>query len=259
MLVLLHLSDSFADFQWSEKINYTNVEADADDEFLPDCNESNMFVLERASDVAMISSPLDAAPGVDRDEDDDEEEECSDDIPAELLIPDVIPEIDENSTDEDDDLVPLQQSKSASASVAVAAAPADVATSTKMDFCKGHFKRDSSLSTTSSSSEESLSKGLQFPDHTTVDAGASSTLRQLIAPPSSSISNADATIASNLLAKALLPSLVSSLVQWGTAIPEAVALDSTDSAAAKQHRRQVTALDSSDDSDFEILQVDDCK
>lgn len=257
MSVLFHLSQSFADFQWSEKINYTNnVEADADDEFLPDCNESNMFVLERASDVAMISSPPDAALGGVRDEDDDDEEECSDDIPAELLIPDVIPEIDENSTDEDDDLVPLQKSQTASATVA--AGPSDVATSTKMDFCKGHFKRDSSLSTTSSSSEESLSKGLQFPDHTTVDAGASSTLRQLTAPPSSS-SNADATRASNLLAKALLPSLVSGLVQWGAAIPEAVALDTTDSAAAKQSRRQVTALDSSDESDFEILQADDCK
>lgn len=252
--ILFHLSESFADFQWSEKINYTNVEADADDEFLPDCNESNMFVLERASDVAMISSPPDAALGGIRDEDDDEEEECSDDIPAELLIPDVIPEIDENSTDEED-LVPLQKSQTASATVA--AGPSDVATSTKMDFCKGHFKRDSSLSTTSSSSEESLSKGLQFPDHTTVDAGASSTLRQLTAPPSSS-TNADATRASNLLTKALLPSLVSGLVQWGAAIPEAVAIDSTDSAAAKQ-RRQVTALDSSDDSDFEILQADDCK
>ncbi|XP_030246759.1 uncharacterized protein LOC115565696 [Drosophila navojoa] len=119
-----------------------------------------------------------------------------------------------------------------------------------MDFRRGHFKRDSSLSTTSSSSEESLSKGLQFPDHTSVDAGGPS-LRQLTAPPT----GADAASSSTLLtlavktqAQALLPSLVSNLVQWG-----ASELDST----AK--RRQVTALDSSDESDFEILETDDFK
>lgn len=220
-----------------------------------------MFVLERASDVAMISSP----PDVHGVHDEDDDEDGSDDIPAELLIPDVIPEIDENSTDEDDDLVPLVTkgpSQQLAADLTLSSAPGK-----KMDFCKGHFKRDSSLSTTSSSSEESLSKGLQFPDHSSVDAGGSS-LRQLTAPPSS---NDDATGAgSNLLAmavkaqaQALLPSLVSGLVQWGAANAAAeVGRDSTDNSAAsasKQHRRQVTALDSSDDSDFEILQADDCK
>lgn len=84
------------DFQWSEKLNYNNLEAEAEDEFLPDVNESNLFVLERASDVATISSPTDA-----NDEDDDDR---SDDVPSELLIPDAIPEIDEQSTDEDDEL-----------------------------------------------------------------------------------------------------------------------------------------------------------
>lgn len=252
------LTQSFTDFQWSEKINYTNVEADADDEFLPDCNESNMFVLERASDVAIISSPPDVngAP----DEDDDDEEEGSDDIPAELLIPDVIPEIDENSTDEEDDLVPLVAKGPSQQIITSDVTSSSSAPGKKMDFCKGHFKRDSSLSTTSSSSEESLSKGLQFPDHTSVDAGGSS-LRQLTAPPSS---NDDATGAgSNLLAmavkaqaQALLPSLVSGLVQWGAGNP---GNSEVDSATLKQHRRQVTALDSSDDSDFEILQADDCK
>lgn len=213
-----------------------------------------MFVLERASDVAIISSPPDVNGAPDED---DDEEEGSDDIPAELLIPDVIPEIDENSTDEEDDLVPLVAkgpSQQIATDVTSSSAPGK-----KMDFCKGHFKRDSSLSTTSSSSEESLSKGLQFPDHTSVDAGGSS-LRQLTAPPSS---NDDATGAgSNLLAmavkaqaQALLPSLVSGLVQWGAGNPAA----ELDSATLKQHRRQVTALDSSDDSDFEILQADDCK
>ncbi|KAH8387434.1 hypothetical protein KR093_007036 [Drosophila rubida] len=267
------------DFQWSEKINYNNADAELDDEFMPDVNESNLFVLERASDVATISSPIDG-------EGNDDDDERSDDIPSELLlIPDAIPEIDEHSTDEDDELVPLSRSSKPSAVNATrsAADPAaaahheqyeqKTATATEgsestMDFRRGHFKRDSSLSTTSSSSEESLSKGLQFPDHTSVDAPA---LRQLTAPPaaaggSESAAGALIALAVKTQAQSLLPSLVSNLVgQWGNAPAasggEVVSVDhqSAAGALAKPQRRQVTALDSSDESDFEILETDDFK
>ncbi|XP_060664800.1 reticulophagy regulator 2 [Drosophila nasuta] len=286
------------DFQWSEKINYNNVDAELDDEFMPDVNDANLFVLERASDVATISSPIDA-DGMGDDIDDDER---SDDIPSELLlIPDAIPEIDEHSTDEDDELVPLSRTKSKTQSannpVNAAAAPheqyeqrsttttaaAATITTTEdgestMDFRRGHFKRDSSLSTTSSSSEESLSKGLQFPDHTSVDAPA---LRQLTAPPSAasaSSSEATATAAGAIIALAvksqaqsLLPSLMSNLVgQWSNATTaaagqpvsggEVVSMDQQQQQQlVKPQRRQVTALDSSDESDFEILETDDFK
>ncbi|XP_034104846.1 uncharacterized protein LOC117568353 [Drosophila albomicans] len=288
------------DFQWSEKINYNNVDAELDDEFMPDVNDANLFVLERASDVATISSPIDA-DGMGDDIDDDER---SDDIPSELLlIPDAIPEIDEHSTDEDDELVPLSRTKSktttsgvtqsANNAVNAAAAPheqyeqrsttttaaAATITTTEdgestMDFRRGHFKRDSSLSTTSSSSEESLSKGLQFPDHTSVDAPA---LRQLTAPPSAasaSSSEATATAAGAIIALAvksqaqsLLPSLMSNLVgQWSNAGQpvsggEVVSMDQQQQQQqlVKPQRRQVTALDSSDESDFEILETDDFK
>lgn len=228
---------------------------------MPDVNESNLFVLERASDLNTISSPTDAdVEGVGDDED-----ERSDDIPSELLIPDAIPEIDEHSTDEDDELVPLSQSKSSVQTTAheyEQNRPVDVNQTTvakAMDFRRGHFKRDSSLSTTSSSSEESLSKGLQFPDHTSVDGGGSSTLRQLTAAPG----NDGASSSSQLLALAvktqaqtLLPSLMSTLVQWG-ANNEVVSTDNQ--PLANRQRRQVTALDSSDESDFEILETDDFK
>ncbi|XP_030378042.1 uncharacterized protein LOC115626735 [Scaptodrosophila lebanonensis] len=262
------------DFQWSEKLNYNSTEAELEDEFMPDATESNLFVLERASNVATISSPTDA----------DDEEERSDEIPSELLIPDRIPEIDEHSTDEDDELIPtarkqtqltsgqqsaLEYEKQPSPEAAKAAANPN-----PIEFRKGHFKRDSSLSTTSSSSEESLSKGLQFPDHTSVDASAPA-LRQLnageathqAAIPSTSSSGE----VSDLLALAvksqtqallansskILPSLISGLAQWGpggAAGPGSV--DTTD--AALKHR-VVTALDSSDESDFEILESDDFK
>ncbi|XP_037921311.1 uncharacterized protein LOC119658116, partial [Hermetia illucens] len=63
------------------------------DEFLPEVNESNLFVLQRASDQAIINPTA------------GEEEEKSDEIPADLLIPDSIPEIDEHSDSSDDELV----------------------------------------------------------------------------------------------------------------------------------------------------------
>lgn len=253
------------DFQWSEKINYNNAEAELDDEFMPDVNESNLFVLERASDVNTISSPTDAdVEGVGDDDD-----ERSDDIPSELLIPDAIPEIDEHSTDEDDELVPLSQSKPSAQTKPTPheyeknrpddQTSVNQSTGDKtMDFRKGHFKRDSSLSTTSSSSEESLSKGLQFPDHTTVDGGGPS-LRQLTGAPSNDAASSSSqllALAVKTQAQALLPSLMSNLVQWG-ANNEVVSTDNT--ALAKPQRRQVTALDSSDESDFEILETDDFK
>ncbi|KAH8331998.1 hypothetical protein KR067_008533 [Drosophila pandora] len=249
------------DFQWSEKLNYNNLETEADDEFLPDVNESNLFVLERASDVATISSPTEA-----NDEDDDER---SDDIPSELLIPDVIPEIDEHSTDEEDELAPLATKKQKDTKAEQATDDSD------MKFRKGHFKRDSSLSTTSSSSEESLSKGLLFPDHNAVD-GSSSQLRQIAAATASAdqpdpagelVALAVKSQAQALLANSgkLLPSLVSGLVQWGAAGAGAgsgalaTGSDATDSNRDREQQRLVTALDSSDESDFEILETDDFK
>ncbi|EDX18558.1 uncharacterized protein LOC6726623 [Drosophila simulans] len=241
------------DFQWSEKLNYNNLEAEAEDEFLPDVNESNLFVLERASDVATISSPTDA-----NDEDDDDR---SDDIPSELLIPDAIPEIDEHSTDEDDELAPLAPKRQEKSQPREQLAKE----SEDMNFRKGHFKRDSSLSTTSSSSEESLSKGLQFPDHNTVDAAGNPQLRQITAgtdPAGELVALAVKTQAQALLANSgkLLPSLVSGLVHWEAGGAAAVGTSyGTDASRDREQQRIVTALDSSDESDFEILESDDFK
>ncbi|ALC49621.1 CG12576 [Drosophila busckii] len=241
------------DFQLTEQFSYSNPEPELDDEFLPDVNDANLFVLERASDVATLSADC------------GEEEERSDDIPSELLIPDSIPEIDEHSTDEEDELAPAKQDNKQikreqqpqSASQEQAASKANA-----MDFRKGHFKRDSSLSTTSSSSEESLSKGLQFPDHTSVDAGSAPALLQLGGSSETDASSSLMALAVKTQAQALLPSLVSGLVQWGGAVAAASnASGSGDSTAVTkyQQRRQVTALDSSDESDFEILETDDFK
>ncbi|KAI8118818.1 hypothetical protein CVS40_9541 [Lucilia cuprina] len=236
------------DFAWSEKLQQQDYELD--DEFMPEVNESNLFVLERASDLASLTLPT---------EDGENDEDKSDEIPSELLIPDSIPEIDENSTDdEQDDLLPVVQvSKSE--------------THIKNSLPASDASRDSSLSTTSSSSEESLSKGLQFPDHTAVDGPSKSrtSTSTVVARPGA----AGQLEANDLVAMAvksqtqaflansskLIPTLMSGLVQGvlgvgagGLSTQNAPIHDST-------HRRLVTALDSSDESDFEILEEEDCQ
>ncbi|XP_023297338.2 uncharacterized protein LOC111679964 [Lucilia cuprina] len=254
------------DFAWSEKLQQQDYELD--DEFMPEVNESNLFVLERASDLASLTLPT---------EDGENDEDKSDEIPSELLIPDSIPEIDENSTDdEQDDLLPVVQVSKSETHIknSLPASDASVKYSQSEDtieFKKGHFKRDSSLSTTSSSSEESLSKGLQFPDHTAVDGPSKSrtSTSTVVARPGA----AGQLEANDLVAMAvksqtqaflansskLIPTLMSGLVQGvlgvgagGLSTQNAPIHDST-------HRRLVTALDSSDESDFEILEEEDCQ
>ncbi|XP_037938513.1 uncharacterized protein LOC119671800 [Teleopsis dalmanni] len=218
------------DYMWTEKLV---DEPEPDDEFLPEVNESNLFVLERAGDLASISSVVEEA-----------EDDNSDEIPSELLIPDAIPEIDESSTEEDDELVPIEKID---------------AKTKEIEFKRGHFKRDSSLSS-SSSSEESLSKGLQFPDHTTVDSGTVR-LRQIEGAPLPSQIQKDinAPPLSNLVSKGqqIVPNILSGIIQWG--LNAATTATTAKPIEAVKQQRVVTALDSSDDSDFEILDKEDFK
>ncbi|XP_061402234.1 uncharacterized protein LOC133338067 [Musca vetustissima] len=244
---------------WTEKVY---PETEMDDEFMPEVNETNMFLLERASDLASFTSPT---------EDLENDEDKSDEVPSELLIPDSIPEIDENSTDEDqDDLMPIVKSTHLREETPVPSSSSAIATSTvkytqsgdAIEFKKGHFKRDSSLSTTSSSSEESLSKGLQFPDHTTVVDSSSSARKS---QSSSTGHNQEVNDIMTLAVKAqtqalfsnsskLIPTLVSGLVQN--------VLGSTAGTAGgpmviPPKRVLSTNLESSDESDFEILEDED--
>lgn len=158
-----------------------------DDEFMPEVNDSNLFVLERASDLASIAT-------ITEDGENDADEENSDEVPSELLLPDTIPEIDDenNSTDyENDDLMPstsmLHLSSSKSNALLdlekVCSSQTFANNNSNIEFKKRHFKRGSSLSEDTSStpssaslsgssadslSDESLSV-LKFPDYTSVD------------------------------------------------------------------------------------------
>ncbi|XP_004529551.1 uncharacterized protein LOC105664458 [Ceratitis capitata] len=137
-------------------------ETDYDDEFLPEKNSRNIILLDRACrDFTLHTAPTENT------EDTEDEDDKSDDIPSDLLINDSIPELNENSTDDEDDLMPLIDAEKQNVE------PSTSGGGAKMHFQKSHFKSDSTLAISSSSSEESLSKGLKFPDAETVDGARS--------------------------------------------------------------------------------------
>ncbi|KAJ6638580.1 hypothetical protein Bhyg_11317 [Pseudolycoriella hygida] len=116
------------------------------DEFLPDVNESNLSLLQHAGEEAVIlhsiSSPLN---------DDDEK---SDELPSDLIIPDALPEIDEQTDSSDDECL---------ISPAAASQSQKSSTNEEMEFNVRYFKD------TSSSDDDSISKGLSFKDYNVVD------------------------------------------------------------------------------------------
>ncbi|XP_055912494.1 uncharacterized protein LOC129946365 isoform X2 [Eupeodes corollae] len=213
----------------ADNTNLVKLQENEFDEFLPEVNESNMSLLERASDQSSAALPA------------EEGEEKSEEIPSFLMIPDCIPEIDENSTDEDDALgigVPdeiIERNRSA-----------------EIEFKKSHFKKDSSVSTSSSSDEENLSKGLKFPDHSSnvVDHGSSHIKKIELNPQMQQ---------SLIMSSTLLPSLVTGLVSWAGG--GAAANDNT-FMKSEPHRvvhddNNRTYSDEEDESDYEIVNTEE--
>ncbi|EDX16209.1 GD15028 [Drosophila simulans] len=197
-LKLLKIEDR--DFQWSDKLNYKNLE----------------------------------------DEDDDDR---SDDIPSELLIPDAIPEIDEHSTDEDEELAPLAPKRQEKPQPQEQLAKE----SEDMNFRKGHFKHVHHLLLVGGKPV----KGAAVP--------RSQHHRYRWQPSDNrwhGCENAGSGAPAN--SGKLLSSLVSGLVQWGAGAAVGTS-DGTDASRDRDQQRIVTALDSLDESDFEILQSDDFK
>lgn len=187
------------------------------DEFLPEVNESNLFVLQRASDQAIINPTA------------GEEEEKSDEIPADLLIPDSIPEIDEHSDSSDDELV----LKPPVATLTPKAA--------EIEFKSGYFK--SSISS-SSSDDDSLSKGLNFQNLTVTDSNTSGqTAQQQRSQTEAQSSN-------------VLPNLVTGLVTWSMG-SQLLNLGRSSQEPPQIDKRQKDLTESSDESDFEIVDTDD--
>lgn len=179
------------------------------------------------------------------------------------MIPDSIPEIDENSSDDDDDLIGIPAEKvKFLTSNSTSAEDATINSISEMQFKKGHFKKDSSISSTSSSDDDSLSRGLTFPEYTVVDGKPNGNRGQhqyYDADPI--IALATKTQTQSLLSSSnILPSIVSGIYQWSKGASSSGAITAIPIIGNRMsHSIAVSSLDSSDGSDFEIIDADDVK
>ncbi|XP_054728990.1 uncharacterized protein LOC129237990 [Anastrepha obliqua] len=214
-----------------DEVNATQSETDYD-EFVPDVNTENLALLEDASD-------LDTSQGEDYKNDDD--------IPQELLISDSLPEYSENSTDDDDDMIPVINIKELNAD--------PLAQAHNVHYKRCHFKSDSSRSTSSSSSEEeSLSKGLKFPDYAKVDeVDRSKRVTDIAKAPAGGSDLGAALALQAATTQSLLENsgkLLVGLMQWSGASNTANAAAAAAAAAATVAQQEL----SSSESEFEIIE-----
>jgi len=192
------------------------------DEFLPDVNESNLSLLQHAGEEAVIlhsiSSPL--------NDDDDK----SDEIPSDLIIPDSLPEIDEQTDSSDDECL---------ISPAVAFPSLKSSSNQEIEFNIRYFKD------TSSSDEDSITKGLTFNDYSTVDGAQR--------PNDNKTENI--SVDSQRSSVFSIPSMMADLMTNLTSSRNASDVDKSKSLPKGPDKRY--ASESSDESEFEILNTDE--
>lgn len=218
------------------------------DEFLPEVNESNLFVLQNAGEQAVLLTATQP--------DDEKSEELE--IPTELLIRDTIPEIEEHldSSSDDDDCL------TGPAVTAVKQSHKPTRTeSDEIEFKSGYFKQNSS----SSSDDDSITRGLSFQDLTQLDGSATHNKDS-----TDSGAYVDRKHKNSMSTGSIVPNLMSELVSWGAEnlIKYKLTQSLTEgNGSGRKHQtarppdkhgnRMTLSADSSDDSEFEILTTDE--
>lgn len=227
---------------WSS--NTTTTDHDVDD-FLPEQSDANQLLLKHAGEEALILTQS-AGGGVG----DDDTEMSDNDLPSDLIVPDSIPEIDEH-TDNSSDEEELRCLTSPAVAYKTTATTAPMSGS--MQFKSGHFKnRD--VSPSSSSDDDSISKGLNFQDYNLV--GNSITI------------SGENNTQSSQKSRFTIPNLVSDLVNRGVEqyinkqVQGAVTAMVSGSGGTTERRKTaeqspLLMQDSSDESEFEILNHDE--
>lgn len=196
------------------------------DEFLPDVNESNLSLLQHAGDEAVIlhsvTSPL------------NDDEDKSDEIPSDLIIPDSLPEVDEQTDSSDDECL---------ISPAVAFPTLKSLSNQEIEFNSRYFK-----DTSSSSDDDSISKGLTFNDYSVVD-GAQRVNDDKI---DKSIDKVDSQRSTMFSIPTMMADLVSNLTKSSKSTVDVDKSRILPKGPDKRH-----ASESSDESEFEILNTDE--
>lgn len=195
---------------------------------MPEQNEMNALLFKHAGDDAIILTQTSISEA-----DDDEN---SEELPSDLAIPESIPEIDEhtdNSSDSEDDCL---------ISPAVACSTKSVSPK-PIEFKSGHFNRDTSPSWSSSSDDDNESAMADRLRHemSTVDMAKKSA------------TDAAPTSQKHIFS---MPNLMQDLVTRGVEQLVTKRMQGVISSALGAGAEQ-PLLDSSDDSEFEILNHDE--
>lgn len=190
-------------------------------------------MLQHAGEEAVIlhslSSPLST-------NDDDDKSDKSDDIPSDLIIPDALPEIDEHTDSSDDECL---------ISPAVAFPSPKSLTNQEIEFNSRYFK-----DTSSSSDEDSISKGLIFQDYSLVDGA------QRLNENATENTPADSQRSSSVFSiPSMMADLMTNLTKGSRNISEVIAVEKSKSLPKGPDKR--TTSESSDESEFEILNTDE--
>lgn len=212
-----------------------------------------MQVLNLAGDEAILFSAKTSTRGGGAAGDDDENDDDDDSVPMEMLMPEEsLPDVekdhltDDNISEDEFRLHPPAATTKAAA---------------RKRAGGGGVVESSNVITTSDEDEESLAKGLNFDDFSDVDASQ----RPLMAQSSSRTGGGAPKEITGLVTE-----FVSNMIPWnkvGSLMTGGGGGDnqmskSESTAVGKRHRRsqkQQPSFDSSDDSEFELLNSDELK
>lgn len=231
----------------SDDTNYPNSQQssinDHDvDEFLPEVNESNLFVLHRAGEEAVITYNVSSL-----DDNDDDDNKSESEIPSDLVISEeLLPEVDENSLSSQSDHEDFDDGDIIHA-ISEGGRTTDNIALNEIKFNTKYFKNGD----TSSSDDDSITRGLSFLDLSKSDIDGK---RAAMSHMSQSC-DAQRT---RLAASSALPN-ISGLVNWGvnnllrTAVEQEI-IKMVDSKIASVSRNYNS--ESSDD-EFEFINPDD--
>ncbi|GAB0099308.1 hypothetical protein DMENIID0001_151620 [Sergentomyia squamirostris] len=222
-LDIIHERTKVEETAWSSQTTDHDV-----DDFLPEVNESNLFVLQKAGEEAVITTPLTTMA---TESQTNSHSEDADSLPVDLMIPEgCLPDV---GADEDDDSDLCDDDVDAERAIV----------SEGITFNTGHFNRD-----TSSSDEDSMAKGLSFHDYSLVDEEVTKTkLPTDVVSRGVSASTLPFGIneAWNVVGNFLKPTL------------NPTAVSSSQSESRKSSHPPPKSPDSSDESEFEILSQDE--
>uniref|UniRef100_A0A1B0CQC5 Protein with signal anchor n=1 Tax=Lutzomyia longipalpis TaxID=7200 RepID=A0A1B0CQC5_LUTLO len=223
-----------------EETTWSSQTTDHDvDDFLPEVNEGNLFVLQKAGEEAVITTPVGTTESHTSSHSED-----PDSLPVDLLLPEgSFPDVGAVNDDEESDLNDDELERDVA-----------VPSGGEFTFKTGHFNRD----TSSSSDDDSMARGLSFHDYSLVDAAVTEEVAAAKYPNRSTESKSNLPFgineAWNVVGNLLKTSTANPIT---TANPSTSTVDHQNTRKSSHTKSTQRSPDSSDESEFETFTPDE--